>query len=191
MKSQRFAILFSALVLAALVLAACGSAATPAPTQAPAATAAAPAATQASAATATSAPTDWSKATSAADGGGMDALVKAAQAEGNLTVITLPRDWCDYGDIMDNFTAKYGIKIQDVNPEGGSADEVQAIKDNMQNSGPQAPDVLDIGPAYGPLAAGQQNAGDPKLLAPYKVATWRSEERRVGKECRSRWSPYH
>jgi putative spermidine/putrescine transport system substrate-binding protein len=172
MKSQRFAILFSALVLVALVLAACGSAATPAPTQAPAATAAMPAATQASAATATSAPVDWSKATSAADGGGMDALVKAAQAEGNLTVITLPRDWCDYGDMMDNFTAKYGIKIQDVNPEGGSADEVQAIKDNMQNSGPQAPDVLDIGPAYGPLAAGQQNAGDPKLLAPYKVTTW-------------------
>src|SRR2546430_13606569 len=23
------------------------------------------------------------------------------------------------------------------------------------------------------------------------VAQWRSEERRVGKECRSRWSPYH
>ena len=23
------------------------------------------------------------------------------------------------------------------------------------------------------------------------VDTWRSEERRVGKECRSRWSPYH
>ena len=22
-------------------------------------------------------------------------------------------------------------------------------------------------------------------------APWRSEERRVGKECRSRWSPYH
>ena len=22
-------------------------------------------------------------------------------------------------------------------------------------------------------------------------ARWRSEERRVGKECRSRWSPYH
>ena len=25
----------------------------------------------------------------------------------------------------------------------------------------------------------------------YKVVTTRSEERRVGKECRSRWSPYH
>ena len=24
-----------------------------------------------------------------------------------------------------------------------------------------------------------------------KVKTYRSEERRVGKECRSRWSPYH
>ena len=23
------------------------------------------------------------------------------------------------------------------------------------------------------------------------VTMWRSEERRVGKECRSRWSPYH
>src|SRR5256885_7450569 len=26
---------------------------------------------------------------------------------------------------------------------------------------------------------------------PYRVRMMRSEERRVGKECRSRWSPYH
>src|SRR3989442_6927892 len=26
---------------------------------------------------------------------------------------------------------------------------------------------------------------------PQQVTRWRSEERRVGKECRSRWSPYH
>ena len=25
----------------------------------------------------------------------------------------------------------------------------------------------------------------------YRMYFWRSEERRVGKECRSRWSPYH
>src|SRR2546430_11823185 len=25
----------------------------------------------------------------------------------------------------------------------------------------------------------------------YALSAWRSEERRVGKECRSRWSPYH
>ena len=29
-----------------------------------------------------------------------------------------------------------------------------------------------------------------ELLGVGKVS-WRSEERRVGKECRSRWSPYH
>ena len=33
---------------------------------------------------------------------------------------------------------------------------------------------------------------DPKMLAHLlKYDTARSEERRVGKECRSRWSPYH
>src|SRR3712207_9072155 len=29
------------------------------------------------------------------------------------------------------------------------------------------------------------------LESAYFHPTWRSEERRVGKECRSRWSPYH
>src|SRR5712675_397575 len=29
------------------------------------------------------------------------------------------------------------------------------------------------------------------LLRPSRAASPRSEERRVGKECRSRWSPYH
>ena len=28
-------------------------------------------------------------------------------------------------------------------------------------------------------------------LRKHKPVFWRSEERRVGKECRSRWSPYH
>ena len=29
------------------------------------------------------------------------------------------------------------------------------------------------------------------LAIPAKISQLRSEERRVGKECRSRWSPYH
>jgi len=33
----------------------------------------------------------------------------------------------------------------------------------------------------------QLTSGDRSSSAP----RWRSEERRVGKECRSRWSPYH
>ena len=35
---------------------------------------------------------------------------------------------------------------------------------------------------------GENGAGKSTLI---KVLTGRSEERRVGKECRSRWSPYH
>ena len=30
-----------------------------------------------------------------------------------------------------------------------------------------------------------------KTLTQVENGLWRSEERRVGKECRSRWSPYH
>src|SRR3712207_9468000 len=30
-----------------------------------------------------------------------------------------------------------------------------------------------------------------KIILESKTILWRSEERRVGKECRSRWSPYH
>jgi len=154
----------------AVVLSACGPAATPA-TSVPAATdmpvaTSAPMATDATAATSAPAALDFKTVKSAADAGGMDALIAAAKAEGELNVITLPRDWCNYGELMDNFTAKYGIKVNSLNPDGGSADEIQAIIDNKTNMGPQAPDVIDVGPAYGPLAKGQN------LLAPYKVTTW-------------------
>src|SRR5690554_8185518 len=33
--------------------------------------------------------------------------------------------------------------------------------------------------------------GYPDKIAAYRAVQRRSEERRVGKECRSRWSPYH
>ncbi len=142
----------SALLLLTMILSACASAT--ASTAAP--TVAAPAKPAVSA----------DKAKSAAELGGMDALIAAAKAEGELNVITLPRDWCNYGEMMDTFSKKYGIKVNSLNPDGGSADELQAIIDNKDNKGPQAPDVLDIGPAYGPQAK-EQN-----LLAPYKVTTW-------------------
>jgi putative spermidine/putrescine transport system substrate-binding protein len=104
------------------------------------------------------------KATSAAAMGGMDALVKAAKAEGSLNVITLPRTWANYGTLMDEFQAKYGIKITDANPDGSSQDEINAVK--QLKSQTRAPDVLDIGSSFALSAA---SAG---LLAPYKVATW-------------------
>ena len=50
-----------------------------------------------------------------------------------------------------------------------------ACSDDDENSAPGALSITT--PAY-------TNVG-------YNKATLRSEERRVGKECRSRWSPYH
>jgi putative spermidine/putrescine transport system substrate-binding protein len=109
---------------------------------------------------------DWSTVSSVESGGGMDALVAAAKVEGELNVIALPDDWCNYGEMISTFETKYGIKVNSINPDAGSADELQAIIDNKENKGPQAPDVIDVGPAYGPLAK-EQN-----LLSPYKVAVW-------------------
>ena len=108
--------------------------------------------------------TDWSTATSAAAGGGMSALVAAAKKEGHLNVITLPANWANYGNIMKAFTAKYGITINDENPNGSSQDELNAIKQLKGQS--TAPDVVDVGGAF---ALTGQTAGD---WAPYQVATW-------------------
>src|ERR1051325_7433202 len=81
-------------------------------------------------------------ATSASAAGGMDKLVAAAKKEGSLHVITLPRDWANYGAIMDAFTAKYGIKIESKNPDGSSQDELTAITSRKGQS--KAPDVVDV-----------------------------------------------
>ena len=102
----------------------------------------------------------------ASGGSSMDALIAAAKAEGNLTTIALPHNWCDYGDMLTGFTAKYGIKINELNPDGGSGDEITAIEANKGSTGPAAPDVIDVGLAFGPQAKAK---GD---IAPYKVSTW-------------------
>ncbi len=96
----------------------------------------------------------------------MDDLVAAAKKEGQLTVIALPRDWCGYGPMIDSFKKKYGLAVNELNPDAGSGDEVEAIKANKGNKGPQAPDVIDVGLSFGPSAKADG------LLAPYKVSTW-------------------
>jgi putative spermidine/putrescine transport system substrate-binding protein len=105
-----------------------------------------------------------STASSLSAAGGMSALVAAAKKEGTLNVITLPSDWANYGTIMKDFTAKYGIKINDANPDGSSQDEINAMTQLKGQS--RAPDVLDMGTAFA-VKADQEG-----LLAPYKVSTW-------------------
>ncbi|MDH6571766.1 putative spermidine/putrescine transport system substrate-binding protein [Streptomyces sp. SAI-208] len=103
-------------------------------------------------------------ATSAADFGGMDKLVAAAKKEGTLNAIALPRDWANYGALIDGFQKKYGIKISVENPDGSSQDEINAVTSRKGQD--RAPDVLDLGSSFA-LSAAQQG-----LLAPYKVQSY-------------------
>ncbi|HSR19724.1 MAG TPA: ABC transporter substrate-binding protein [Anaerolineales bacterium] len=97
----------------------------------------------------------------------MAALYEAAMAEGMLTTIALPHDWCDYGAMIDGFKAKYpGIEVNELDPGAGSGEEIEAIRANMGNPGPQAPDVIDVGLSFGP------SSKEEGLIQPYKVATW-------------------
>ncbi|NIZ92222.1 extracellular solute-binding protein [Kineosporiaceae bacterium B12] len=92
----------------------------------------------------------------------MDALVKAAKAEGQLNVIALPPDWANYGEMISAFTAKYGIKVNSATPDGSSQDEINAV--NQLKGTSRAPDVLDIG-----MSVALANTA---LFAPYKTAGW-------------------
>lgn len=97
----------------------------------------------------------------------MTDLADAAKKEGQLTVIALPHDWCGYGDVIAGFKAKYpGITVNELNPDAGTGDEIEAIKANKDNKGPQAPDVVDLGMAFAP------SAKKDGLIQPYKVAAW-------------------
>jgi putative spermidine/putrescine transport system substrate-binding protein len=100
--------------------------------------------------------------------GPMADLVAAAKKEGTLTTIALPHDWCNYGGVIDGFKAKYGLQVNELNPDAGSGDEVEAIKANKDNKGPQAPDVIDVGFSFG------SSSKADGLIQPYKVATWDS-----------------
>jgi putative spermidine/putrescine transport system substrate-binding protein len=96
----------------------------------------------------------------------MAALAEAAKGEGQLTTIALPHDWCNYGEAIEAFKTKYGLTVNELDPLAGSGDEIEAIKANKDNPGPQAPDTIDVGLAFGPSSKAEG------LLEPYKVATW-------------------
>jgi putative spermidine/putrescine transport system substrate-binding protein len=94
------------------------------------------------------------------------ALLDAAKAEGTLTTIALPHDWCNYGETISTFKERTGLEVNELDPNAGSGDEVEAIRANKDNPGPTAPDVIDVGLSFGP------SAKDEALLQEYKVATW-------------------
>lgn len=106
---------------------------------------------------------DAAKATSLADFGTLADLEKAAKAEGKLNVIALPRDWANYGEILDLWKTKYPeIAITEQSPDVSSAEEITAAETNKGLD--TAPDVFDLG-----LTVALQNTDK---FAAYKVATW-------------------
>lgn len=101
-------------------------------------------------------------ATSVADFGGMDGLVKAAKEEGQLTLIACPDDWVNWGEVIKAFQSKYGIQVNSTNPEASSAEEIKAAQDLKGQA--NAPDVFDLGQAVA--------LSSTDYFAPYKVSVW-------------------
>ncbi len=109
--------------------------------------------------------TDWSKMTSASQGGGMGRLIAACKAEGVLNTIALPHYWADYGSMLAGFKTTYGVKIDEANPEAGSQDEINAAETLKGTK--RSPDVFDIGVA---VAEKYRGTG---MFAPYKTKLWK------------------
>jgi len=66
--------------------------------------------------------------------------------------------------MIDGFKAKYGVKVDEADPEGSSQDEIDAA--NRLKGTNRSPDVFDVGLA---VAAKYLGTG---TFAPYKVRTW-------------------
>ena len=106
---------------------------------------------------------DAASATDVSAFGSFQALETAAKAEGALNVIALPRDWANYGEIIDAFKKKYPeIEVTEQSPDVSSAEEIQAATTNAGLD--TAPDVFDLG-----LTVALQNTDK---FAAYKVQTF-------------------
>ncbi|MEX1104366.1 MAG: extracellular solute-binding protein, partial [Dehalococcoidia bacterium] len=64
------------------------------------------------------------------------------------------------------FKERTGLEVNELDPNAGSGDEIEAIRANKDNPGPTAPDVIDVGLSFGP------SAKEEALLQAHKVATW-------------------
>src|SRR5882672_6830203 len=71
-----------------------------------------------------------------------------------------------------------------VHPGYGFVSERPAFAEALADAG-----IVFIGPPVAAIAAVGDKIASKRLA--HEAGVTRSEERRVGKECRSRWSPYH
>src|ERR1043166_8656500 len=83
-------------------------------------------------------------------------------------------------------SASLTIHAQDAAPPS-----VDLYSGEKQPEATTAPSAEPNGPDLPEISQLDQTFSKPKSLGKDADALRRSEERRVGKECRSRWSPYH
>ena len=114
--------------------------------------------------TSASAASKFATATSASQTGGVAGLAAQCKKEGQLNVIALPHDWADYGTMIEKFKAKYGVKVDEQDPEAGSQEEIDAA--NRLKGTTRSPDVFDLS-----LSTAGKYVGTG-IYAPYKVRTW-------------------
>ncbi len=96
-------------------------------------------------------------------------FVKEAKKEGKLNVIALPHDWSNYGEVISTFKKKFGLSMDEQNPNGSSAQENEAVR--SLKGDPRAPDVVDVSP---PFAIDGANEG---LYAKYYTTNFRTVPR--------------
>jgi putative spermidine/putrescine transport system substrate-binding protein len=76
----------------------------------------------------------------------MKELIAQAKKEGKLNTIALPHDWANYGQIISTFKKKYGLSLDEQNPNGTSSQENEAVRSLKGDS--RAPDVVDDSPSF-------------------------------------------
>ena len=94
----------------------------------------------------------------------MKDLIASAKDEGMLNTIALPPDWSNYGEVMETYQRKYGVRINNANPNAASADEHEAAK--ALKGQERAPDVFDVGASFAPQ--GKKDG----LYAQYRNSKW-------------------
>lgn len=97
-------------------------------------------------------------------GTSLEEITELAEAEGKVHLIAYPDEWANYAESFEIFTDATGLEVEVSNPNGSSAEELEAVR-NLKGQSTQ-PDVLDIGATF------TQQAIDDELITAYKPSTF-------------------
>lgn len=105
----------------------------------------------------------WRSATTVEEGGGMEQLIEDAQAEGAFNAMGLYDDWANYGGLLEAFSEKYDVEINNDQSTGSSQDLINAVVNRQGQN--DSLDYLDTGVSFA------DEAEDDGLLAEYAPQT--------------------